>query len=367
MQQPTASIPPSVGEPTVAPATQAPTPQTPPPEALDPSKRLGVAILGLGSYASRLLGPGLQLTQNCYFAGLITGTPSKIPEWQQKYSIKDSNIYTYDTMAEIANNPEIDVVYVVTPTSTHADFAIRAANAGKHVWCEKPLAMNVEDSQAIIDACNRNNVRLSVGYRLHHEPNTRAIMDIGRTRPYGAVISAEAMAGYAGGGGTTWRFVKSMGGGALFDMGVYSINALRQSLGQEPTRVVSARMWTDRPAEFVEVDEHAEFELEFPDGLTAYGKTSVGQEINHVRVECADGWYDLRPLQHYTGITGTTSDGKLFNEVIPHQQARQMDNDAKAIVDGTPMIVPGEEGLRDVRIVQAIVQCAETNQPVSLA
>ncbi len=101
-----------------------------------PPKRLGVAILGLGSYASRLLAPGLQLTEHCYFAGMVTGTPSKIPEWQQAYSIKDSNIYTYDTMADLANNPEIDVVYVVTPTSTHAEFAIKAANAGKHV-CAK--------------------------------------------------------------------------------------------------------------------------------------------------------------------------------------------------------------------------------------
>lgn len=295
---------------------------------------------------------------------MVTGTPSKIPEWQQKYSIKDSNIYTYDTMAELANNPEIDVVYIVTPTSLHAEYAIRAANAGKHVWCEKPLGMTVAECQSIIDACNANNVRLSVGYRLQHEPNTRSIMGIGKARPFGAVSKAEAVAGYYGGGGTTWRFIKSMGGGALYDMGVYSINALRYGLGQEPVRVVSARQWTDRTSEFVEVDEHTEFELEFPDGVIAYGKTSVGEELNHLRVECAAGWYELRPLQEYTGITGTTSDGQVFDTVIPHQQARQMDNDALSIMQGTPMMVPGEEGQRDVRIVEAILQCAETQQPV---
>lgn len=306
------------------------------------------------------------MTQHCHFAGMITGTPSKIPDWQQKYSIKESNIYTYDTMEDIASNPEIDVVYVVTPTSLHAEYAIRAAKAGKHVWCEKPLAMTVEECQAIIDACNENNVKLSVGYRLQHEPNTRAIMDIGRTRPYGAFTSAEAMAGYYGGGGTTWRFVKAMGGGALYDMGVYCINALRYGLGQEPVRVLSARQWTDRTTEFTEVDEHTEFELEFPDGVVAYGKTSVGEELNHLRVECASGWYELRPLQEYTGITGTTSDGRVFDEVIPHQQARQMDEDALAIMNGTPVMVPGEEGQRDVRIVQAILESAATQQPVSL-
>jgi glucose-fructose oxidoreductase len=81
-------------------------------------------------------------------------------------------------------------------------------------------------------------------------------------------------------------------------------------------------------------------------------------------VECAAGWYELRPLQEYTGITGTTSDGQVFDTVIPHQQALQMDNDALAIMQGTPMMVPGEEGQRDVRIVEAILQCAETQQPV---
>lgn len=297
---------------------------------------------------------------------MITGTPSKIAEWQKTYPIKETNIYTYDTMADVANNPEIDVIYVVTPTSTHAEFAIKAANAGKHVWCEKPLGMTVAECQSIIDACNANNVRLAVGYRLQHEPNTRAIMEIGRARPYGAITSAEAVAGYFGGVDTSWRFKKAMGGGALYDMGVYSINGLRYNFGQEPIRVVTARQWSSRPAEFLEVDEHTEFELEFPDGVIAYGKTSVGEELNHLRVECASGWYELRPLQEYTGITGTTSDGQIFATTIPHQQAKQMDEDAKAIMDGTPMLVPGEEGLRDVRIVQAILQCAETQQPVEL-
>ncbi len=232
--------------------------------------------------------------------------------------------------------------------------------------CEKPLGMTVAECQSIIDACNANNVRLSVGYRLQHEPNTQAIIEIGRSRPYGAVTSASAVAGYYGGGGTTWRFIKAMGGGALFDMGVYSINGLRYGLGQEPIRVVSARQWTDRANEFVEVDEHTEFELEFPDGVIAYGKTSVGEELNNMRIECSGGWYDLTPLQEYTGITGTTSDGKVFSTVIPHQQARQMDDDAMAILNGTEAIAPGEEGQRDVRIIEAIIECARTQQPVSL-
>ena len=109
--------------------------------------KIGVALLGLGGYSTYQLAPALELTQNCYLAGIVTGSPDKIPVWQKKYGIENSHTYTYDSLPEIANNPDIDVVYIVTPTGTHAKFAIEAANAGKHVWCEKPMAMNVEECQ----------------------------------------------------------------------------------------------------------------------------------------------------------------------------------------------------------------------------
>ena len=116
---------------------------TSPAPAAAPEKegRLGIALLGLGGYAKGQIAPSLQHTKHCYLAGIVTGSPEKIPEWQQQYGIKDENVYSYDTMEELADNPEIDVVYVITPTATHRDFAVRAANAGKHVWCEKPMAM----------------------------------------------------------------------------------------------------------------------------------------------------------------------------------------------------------------------------------
>ena len=129
-------------------------------------KKLGVALLGLGNYSTNLLAPALQHTEHCELRGIITGSEEKIPKWQRKYGIKDANVYTYGSMAEIANNDDIDVIYVVTPTGTHKDFAVQAANTGKHVWCEKPMAMDSDECQAIIDACNRNNVTLSIGYRM---------------------------------------------------------------------------------------------------------------------------------------------------------------------------------------------------------
>ena len=332
-----------------------------------PSKsQLGIALLGLGSYASERLAPGLQRTRHCKLTGIITGTPSKIQTWRDKYGIKERNVYSYETLASISSNPEIDVIYVVTPTSLHPRYVIAAAEAGKHVWCEKPMAMTVGECQSMIDACRQNGVSLSIGYRLQHEPNTQTVIQYATTKPYGAIQRAEGLAGYFGGGGTDWRFVKAMGGGALYDMGVYSINGLRSAVGQEPVRVIRAEQRTARPDLFTEVDETTEFELEFPGGIVGYGRTSVGENINRLSVQCETGSYALEPMQAYDGVKGSTSEGVLLNQTVDHQQAKQMDDDALAILEGRAVLVPGEEGLRDIRVVEAIIASASTRKVVSL-
>src|SRR5215217_4172386 len=132
--------------------------------------RLGVALVGLGYYSTDLLAPALQQTKNCYLAGVVTGTPSKAEAWKKKYNIPEKNIYNYQTFDQIANNPDIDVVYVVLPPSMHKEYVIRAANAGKHVWCEKPMAISAAECQEMVDACKKNKKTLAIGYRLHHEP-----------------------------------------------------------------------------------------------------------------------------------------------------------------------------------------------------
>jgi glucose-fructose oxidoreductase len=325
---------------------------------------LGVALLGLGSYASERLAPGLQRTRYCSLTGIVTGTPSKVSFWREKYGIEASNVYTYDTLRNIKDNPDIDVVYIVTPTNSHAQYAIAAANAGKHVWCEKPLALTVEECQSVIDACRQNGVKLCVGYRMQHEPNTQTVIQYARDKPYGAIQRVEVKAGYHGSGGTGWRFVKAMGGGALYDMGVYSINALRYALGEEPTRVLRAKQTVKRPTLYAEVDETSEFELEFPSGAVGYGWTSVGEQGNELTVTCERGSYWLKPMQAYNDVQGATSDGKKLDRTVEHQQAKQMDEDALAILEGREVLVPGEEGLRDIRLVQAIIQSASSGKPV---
>jgi glucose-fructose oxidoreductase len=156
-----------------------------------------------------------------------------------------------------------------------------------------------------------------------------------------------------------------MGGGSMYDMGVYPLNATRYSTGLEPI-AVTARQSTNRPEIYTEVDETMNFELEFPNGVTAACETSFGKGMNDLEVKCSKGWYKLSPFQSYSGIQGSTSDGKTLNAIIPNQQARQMDDDALAIINSTPVLVPGEEGLKDIRVVEAIYRSVMQKRKVQI-
>ncbi len=327
--------------------------------------QLGVALVGLGYYSTDLLAPALQQTKNCHLAGIVTGTPAKAEKWKRDHNLADKNIYDYKNFDSIANNPAIDVVYIVLPPSLHAEYVIRAANAGKHVWCEKPMAMTVAECQQMIDACKKNNVTLSIGYRMHHEPNTKQIIKYRKELTYGSVVKVEAAAGYFDSRTDHWKQKKSLGGGAMYDMGVYPLNATRYSTGLEPI-AVTARASTTRPAIYKEVEETMYFELEFPGGITAVCETSFGKNMNDLQVTCSKGWYKLSPFQSYSGINGITSDGKKLNATIPNQQARQMDDDALSIINRTPMLVPGEEGLKDIRVVEAIYRSVAEKKKVEI-
>jgi glucose-fructose oxidoreductase len=319
-------------------------------------KKLGVALIGLGYYSTDLLAPALQFTQHCELRGIVTGSPEKIPIWQKRHSIAAGNTYNYENFGTVADNPDIDVLYVVTPTATHAKFAIAAAEAGKHVWCEKPMGMDVKECQSIIDACKMNGVKLSLGYRMQHEPNTQTVIGYAESKPYGAINDLIAQAGFAGSPPTSgWRSQPEMGGGAMYDMGVYTINGLRYAAGMEPIAVRNAKLMIP---DGVRVDVTTSYELVFPNGVTAQGRTSIVEDINLLRVNCENGWYELSPMQAYTGVTGRTSDGKLLGIPIQNQQTKQMDDDALAIMNDIPVMVAGIDGLRDIRIVQAIKESA---------
>jgi glucose-fructose oxidoreductase len=223
----------------------------------------------------------------------------------------------------------------------------------------------VRDCEAMIKACRDNHVSLAIGYRMHHEPNTQRIMQFRREQKYGKVIKATAEAGYFDPRKDHWKQKKAMGGGVMGDMGVYPLNALRYGTGLEPI-AVTAKSSTTRPEIYTEVEETMAFELEFPGGVTGTGEASFGKGMNKLHVDNERGWYELAPFQAYSGIKGTTSDGVMLEATIPNQQAKQMDDDAAAIMNGSPLVAPGEEGLKDTIVVEAIYRSAASGKKVTI-
>jgi len=318
-------------------------------------KKLGVALIGLGYYSTDLIAPGLLNTQHCELKGIVTGTPSKIPTWQEKYGIADKNIYSYDNYDDIANNPDIDVIYVVLPPSMHREYTVRGAETGKQMWCEKPMAPSVADCQAMIDACNKNKVRLAIGYRCQHDPNIQAYQKVVKEQRFGKVMMVNSAAGYKENRTDHWKQSKAMGGGVMGDMGVYAIQGARMATGEEPISV-SAHTMTTRPEIYHEVEETATYLLRFPSGAMATCQSSFGVSMNHLQVNYEKGWLKMEPQTGYGGNRGSMSDGTQIYTPVKRQQPLQMDNDALALMNNTPYIAPGEEGLADIRVVEAVLK-----------
>ena len=337
--------------------------------ATRPAKeRLGVALVGLGYYSTDLLAPALQQTKNCYLAGIVTGTPSKAEAWKKKYNIPDKNIYNYQNFDQVANNPDIDIIYVVLPPSMHLEYTVRAANAGKHVFCEKPMAITAKECQAMIDACRKNKKSLAIGYRLQHDPNTQEWRKIVNQKLLGKVKSLNCAAGYTENRTDQWKQKKEMGGGVLYDMGVYSIQGARLGAGMEPIAIVSAKPSTTRPEIYKNgLDETTIATLEFPGGVLADIKTSFGENINYLNINCEKGEIKVSPYSAYAGVKATSPLGAInFPYQVPWQQAKQMDDDALAIMQGKPLIAPGEEGKRDIHIVESIYKSAAAGKRILL-
>lgn len=331
-------------------------------------KKLGVALMGLGYYSTDLLAPALQQTKHCYLAGIITGSPDKAEAWKKKYNIPDKNIYNYQNFEQAANNPDIDVIYVVLPPSMHHEYVIKAANAGKHVWCEKPMAITEKECREMIDACAKNKKKLAIGYRLHHEPHTIEYRRIVNKQLLGKVQKLNCAAGYRDNRTNHWKQKKEMGGGVLYDMGVYAIQGARLGTGMEPVSILSAQTSTTRPEIYQNgLDETTVARLEFPGGVIADIKTSFGEYANFLDITCEKGTINMAPYSGYNGLKGKSPLGEIYTPYeVPWQQAKQMDDDAIAIMQNKPMLVPGEEGLRDIKIVEAIYRSAKMGEVVKL-
>ncbi|MDF7812303.1 Gfo/Idh/MocA family oxidoreductase [Hymenobacter sp. YC55] len=334
-------------------------------EALQTGKQLGVALVGLGGYSSGQLAPALQKTKLCKLAGIVTGTPSKAAQWKQQYQIPDQNIYDYKTFDRIADNPAIDIIYIVLPVGLHAEYVERAAKAGKHVICEKPMANTAADCRRMITAMQKSGKKFSIGYRLHFEPHNQEMMRLGQQKVFGPIQKLTADNGFQA-GSKTWRQDKELaGGGPLMDMGIYCVQGVIYTKGELPVSVTAKFGPKTDPVLFNEVEASINWQMQFADGAVANCRTSYAENMNSLlRADATKGWMELQPAYGYGGLDGRTSQGPMNVENVP-QQARQMDDFADCILNNKPTRVPGEMGLRDMQIIEAIYRAAETGQKVS--
>lgn len=335
-------------------------------DGLAAERKLGIALVGLGKYSTGQLAPALQQTQHCRLAGIVTGSPAKAAQWKQQYNLSDKSIYDYKTFDRMIDNPDIDIVYVVLPNALHAEYVVRAAQAGKHVICEKPMATSVADARRMIAAMQKAGKKFSIGYRLHFEPHHREMMRLGQQQAFGPLQHLWADNGFKFNNDTPWRVNKALsGGGPLMDMGIYCLQGCLYTKGQVPVSVTAKFTPKTDLSLFKEVEAGVDWQLQFADGSVADCRTSYAENMNsRLRAEAAKGWAELAPSFGYGGIQGRTSQGSMD---IPNvnQQAAQMDDFALCVLNNQPTRVPGEMGLRDVELLQAIYRAAETGQKVS--
>ena len=329
---------------------------------------LRVAIMGLGSYGTRVA-EAMQSSKKAKLVGVISGTPSKIKDWQGKYNIPAKNCYNYENFDAIKDNPDIDAVYVITPNALHHDQVIRVAKAGKHVICEKPMAINAKEGQEMVDACNKANVKLLVGYRLHFEPKTLEIIRMREAGELGKIMFFQGLSGFTIGDPNQWRLNKKLaGGGAMMDIGIYSINGARYMVGEEPVWVTAQETKTNPEKFKAGVDETIQFQLGCPSGAVASClSTYTMNNLDRFFLNGEKGFAEMQPSTGYGPIRGRTHKGELNQPHITHQTL-QMEEMAQIILNNKQPVVPvdGQEGLKDLKIIDAIYQAVQTGKKVDL-
>ena len=319
-------------------------------------RKLGYCIVGLGRISMDHFMPACQMSQHSQVTALVSGHREKAEKMAAQYNVPAKNIYNYQNYDEIRRNSDIDAVYIALPNSMHFEYTIRAANAGKHVLCEKPMATTVKDSRAMIEACKAANKKLMIAYRCQYEPtNLRAIRLI-RDGQLGSVQTIESSNGFNIGPGE-WRVDRKLsGGGPLLDVGIYSLNACRYLTGEEPEHIEAYCSVIDKDGRFRDVEENVSWTMRFPSGIVAACTTTYGARMSgSFTVNGSKGILNVDPAFAYQGLhlKANIEGQPAIDEPNPNQDPSQFvteaDYFARCVFDNQEPRSNGEEGLRDMQ------------------
>lgn len=339
-------------------------------------KKIGYALVGLGRLSINQLLPAFKTTRHSKCVALVSGDPAKAKKLAAEHGIDASRgIYNYENFDTIKDNPDVDVVYIVLPNGMHEEYTTRAAKAGKHVLCEKPMANTVAECQRMIDACKAANRKLMIAYRLRYEPMNNAAIQMVRDKVMGQPRFITAEAGFPMGvsdpKNLPWRLNKKLaGGGPLLDIGIYALNATRYLTGEDPVEVNATSYTPPNDPRFVDVEDMIAWQCKFPSGILANCATTYSAGQNRFRVLGADGFIEMDPFLSYGNlalrkvIKGKSEPVKL--DQVDHFAA-EMDHMSECVMQDKQPLTPGEEGLKDLKVIEAIYEAIESGKTVKIA
>jgi predicted dehydrogenase len=331
-------------------------PQLPVPEGVLP-KKTGWAIVGLGQLALEEVLPAFAESQACAPVALVSGHRDKATKVAERYGVDPKNIYDYADYDRIADNPAVDVIYIILPNSMHAEYTVRGLEAGKHVLCEKPMATSVAECEQMLAAADQVGRKLMVANRVRYEPHNQSVWDMARREAFGRVKLIEAT-NVQNTQAPNIRLSKSTGGGPLGDIGVYCIQACRWTAAEEPVEVTGWAQRNDSDPRFREVPEGVSFLLRFPSGVVAHcGVSFACETARRYRVHCTGGWMEVDNAFAYRGLKLRVGKEKSREEVEVreiNQFAAEMDHFADCVRNNKTPWTPGEDGLIDMRICEAV-------------
>ena len=340
--------------------------------AQDSQRTVGYCVIGLGRIADHFL-RGVKDSPSSRITGLVSGHRDKALRIAAEYGVTESSIYSYEEMDRFKDNKAIDAVYVALPNSMHAEYTIRSAKAGKHVLCEKPMAISVKECEDMIAACKAANVKLMIAYRLHYEPTTLRAIKLIHDGALGKVQSITSANGFNIKRGE-WRATKALGGGGpLMDVGIYELNAARYLTGEEPVSFTASISTVDHDGRFDTVEESTAWTMKFPSGAMASCNTTYGASMpGFYRVYGSKGWLEVDVFSYqnlhlrasfknddpYAPDAPPITLDELNPEKDPMQFTRQANHFSECILTNQTPKTPGEEGLRDMQYMKAIYRAA---------
>ncbi len=347
-------------------------PATPPRRKREDS--VGIAIVGLGGYALNQIMPRIDQAERMHISALVSGNPAKLAQVGDAYGVPPDARYSYDQFDKIAADDRIDAVYIILPSAFHADFTIRAFAAGKHVLCEKPMALSSAECEAMIAAGRRANRKLMIAYRCHFEPYNVEAMRLMREQAVGSIRLIRTDQSYRAGPTTpaqNWRFNRALaGGGPLEDYGLYGLQSALYLSGEMPDSISASTFQPKGDPRFTEIFAHVATQLTFPSGAVAQLATSYDAAgANFAQVRGTDGTLIMDPATAYAGQTMRIEgrNARDFSPGDPNTQfAGQLNHFANAIRDNAPILTGGEMGLRDIRLIEAIYASARAGRTVKL-